>query len=186
MEFLNRYAGGRPAKAHRISFEGNLYDMKAIWAAAHKPRSETWKFNTKDARKDLKELGFECIVRSKIPAGDGTAQFEEGKRRLRELALFSRHPGLVAQAKARYGPRCCGCKFDFATFYGPLGANYIECHHLNPLADQEGSTVSGVEDVTVLCSNCHRMVHRQHPPITLQELRKRIRAAAAISSKRAL
>jgi hypothetical protein len=184
-EFIKRYAGGRRAKAHVISFEDGHYDLKAVWAAAHEPCIAPRGFNTKDAREGLQQLKFECVTANRMPTETGTMRFEEGERRLREMELFTRHPGLATQAKVHYGLRCQACDFDLQAFYGDLGAGYIECHHLNPLADQEGSTLSGIEDVTVLCANCHRMVHKQRPPLTVKELRRRIRAAAA-SKKHAL
>ena len=29
-------------------------------------------------------------------------------------------------------------------------------------------------DFSVLCSNCHRMVHRKNPPYTIEEIKKKL------------
>ncbi len=57
---------------------------------------------------------------------------------------------------------CEVCDFDFAKYYGQHGEKYIECHHRMPLrdvTDQKGQRTR-LEDLALVCSNCHRMLHR--------------------------
>lgn len=67
-------------------------------------------------------------------------------------------------------PRCTG---------GPHSAGYIEAHHLIPLAalaHQPGKLVLEPRtDFTVVCANCHRMLHRGSPPPSVAELRTSVR-----------
>jgi 5-methylcytosine-specific restriction protein A len=66
---------------------------------------------------------------------------------------------------------------SFAERYGQLGAGFIEAHHLRPISTlNEGVVVSYDvgEDFAVLCSNCHRMVHRTDDPAHLDTLRRLI------------
>jgi 5-methylcytosine-specific restriction protein A len=108
-------------------------------------------------------------------------EYNEGQRLTRERAYFRRNPRLVADAKVTHGTRCQACGFQFAERYGDLGDRYIECHHLNPLSDREDGEFDApttIADVAVVCSNCHRMIHRKRPPIPIEELRRIIRAAA--------
>jgi 5-methylcytosine-specific restriction protein A len=51
------------------------------------------------------------------------------------------------------------CGFDFEARYGSVGAGFAEVHHLRPLSTT-GATSTRLSDLAVLCSNCHRMVHR--------------------------
>lgn len=108
-------------------------------------------------------------------------EFVEGERDRREARFFRRNPALRAAAIAAHGVRCVACEIDFGEKYGPLGEGYIEIHHLNPLADRTemltGSTTK-IDEVVPLCSNCHRMVHRRRPALTLLELRDALEAAA--------
>ncbi len=58
---------------------------------------------------------------------------------------------------------CCevpGCGFDFARAYGPLGVGFAEVHHLQPLKDRAEPGETRLEDLAVVCANCHRMIHR--------------------------
>jgi 5-methylcytosine-specific restriction protein A len=46
--------------------------------------------------------------------------------------------------------------------YGEVGKGFIEAHHLTPLYSLKGQkvTLDPRRDFSVLCSNCHRMIHR--------------------------
>ncbi len=59
----------------------------------------------------------------------------------------------------------------FAAVYRPRGEDYIECHHRTPLL-QSGPTTTTISDFALLCSNCHRMIHRSRPWLSVDELTK--------------
>jgi hypothetical protein len=106
------------------------------------------------------------------PTPSADHEYKETKRLASERYAFARNPGLIREARERRGFQCEACDFDFAVKYGDLGSEYIECHHTKPLASREGpSTTTTVRDVRMLCANCHRMVHRQRPPMPVEELR---------------
>lgn len=95
---------------------------------------------------------------------------------------YERNSRAAREAKRFHGYVCQGCGFDFEAFYGEIGKGYIEAHHLIPLAQLlPGEQVQyDIEtDFAVLCSNCHRMVHRQIPPISITELRKAVNVSRA-------
>ncbi len=102
----------------------------------------------------------------------------EGLRTERLVAHFERNPKLRAAAIAIHGTTCLACHFNFGTVYGSLGNDYIEVHHLVPVSRMtEPSTVNPGTDMTVLCSNCHRMVHRsREKPLSLPELVEIVRS----------
>jgi hypothetical protein len=106
-------------------------------------------------------------------------EYAEGRRAAHERYFFARNRSLVRRAKEYYGYTCQACSFNFADKYGELGAGYIECHHLNPLSERsEEEWTEGIrtrlDEVTVLCSNCHRMIHRQKPTLSLVQLKSMI------------
>lgn len=67
---------------------------------------------------------------------------------------------------------CEVCNVNFEAKYGPRGRGYVEIHHVLPLS-VSGPTLTSLEDLALLCSNCHRMVH-QTPWITPVDLRQQM------------
>jgi 5-methylcytosine-specific restriction protein A len=78
-------------------------------------------------------------------------------------------------AKKFHGSRCQACDLSFAERYGEIGKDFIEAHHLRPIATlEEGVPVKYdvAADFAVLCSNCHRMIHRFSDPSNLAAFRQ--------------
>ncbi len=106
----------------------------------------------------------------------GHVAFAEARRLARERYFFARNPNLGRKAKERDGYRCVVCELYFPDRYPGIGEKFIEAHHVNPLSErperewsQELKTAP--DDVVSLCSNCHRMVHRKRPALSVSELR---------------
>jgi 5-methylcytosine-specific restriction protein A len=55
---------------------------------------------------------------------------------------------------------CEVCSFNFAQRFGNHGEGYIEVHHVVPL-HETGKSQTKLEDLALLCANCHRMSHRR-------------------------
>ena len=71
------------------------------------------------------------------------------------------------------------CGFNFGEFYGDIGREFIEVHHLVPLSSAGQRETNPETDLIVLCANCHRIVHRQGSVcLTLEELKSHIAIAA--------
>ncbi|MGT2436874.1 HNH endonuclease [Bradyrhizobium betae] len=100
--------------------------------------------------------------------------YEEGQRYLIEIMAAARSAKLAASAKAKKNYECEACGFNFGDYYGAIGEKFAEAHHKIPVST--GKRRATIEDIEVLCANCHRMVHREHPPISLERLREMIRS----------
>lgn len=98
---------------------------------------------------------------------------EEDLRTLREHKRVERNRRLAHRAKLVHGYTCKACGFDFAATYGGIGREFIEAHHLTPLSELKGQklTLDPKHDFTVLCSNCHRMIHRTSLVHNVEEFR---------------
>jgi hypothetical protein len=108
--------------------------------------------------------------------------FEEGKRRLVQHKRLekTRNEALVREAKRlfaqKYGRLFCeACDFDFEKKYGSRGKDYIEAHHKVPISTLEESVINTADELAMVCSNCHRMLHVP-PWITVDELRNIIQS----------
>ena len=66
---------------------------------------------------------------------------------------------------------CRVCGFNFLEVYGELGRAFIEAHHMKPVAQLAPDETVRIQDLIAVCSNCHRMLHRQYPVVEWQALR---------------
>ncbi len=88
---------------------------------------------------------------------------------------IERNRTATRHAKRHHGYRCQACSLNFQERYGELGKSFIEAHHLRAISSlEEGVAVvyDVAKDFAVLCSNCHRMIHRSSDPSDLQGFRK--------------
>jgi|LauGreDrversion4_2_1035121.scaffolds.fasta_scaffold281368_2 5-methylcytosine-specific restriction protein A len=80
----------------------------------------------------------------------------------KKLKFLTEHSRLFCQ--------CCG--FDFEVTYGARGKDFIECHHTKPVSELAVGEKTRLTDLVLLCSNCHRIVHRKKPWLGIDELRE--------------
>ena len=62
--------------------------------------------------------------------------------------------------------------FDFFKIYGEHGKGYIECHHLKPVSKMNEGDETKLSDLSLVCSNCHRMIHKNKDHwLSIEELK---------------
>lgn len=103
--------------------------------------------------------------------------FPEGKQVLKQHLVRERNPKLIQLAKDCYKKKhdkltCQVCGFDFEEKYGAIGIDYIEGHHTKPVSEMTIGEETKIEDIAMVCANCHRMLHRRRPWLTIEELTK--------------
>jgi hypothetical protein len=108
-------------------------------------------------------------------ADNDETEFPEGKVLYRKHRARERSAKLAQLAKARAMKQdgrlvCKACGFDFSKKYGSVGHGYIECHHTLPVSELKPNQRTKLNDVALLCSNCHRMVHRRRPWLGMSAL----------------
>jgi 5-methylcytosine-specific restriction enzyme A len=85
----------------------------------------------------------------------------EGDKKEKYSNYFERDQRLRYEAIKIHGTICSICGFDFEETYGDIGSGFIEVHHCRPLHLYNGPReVNPRTDLIVVCSNCHRMIHR--------------------------
>lgn len=101
--------------------------------------------------------------------------YYEDLRQVRVHKRVERNLKLANEVKRIQGYICKICGFNFEEKYGELGKNYIEAHHLTPIADTKNQVLQRdpVKDFAVLCANCHRMVHRSEHFHDINAFRKK-------------
>jgi len=106
-------------------------------------------------------------------------EFPEGREVEKKHKLRERNQAAVRTAKERFKKKngsllCQVCGFEFYTKYGEIGCDFIEGHHTLPMSELEGEVKTQVKDIALVCSNCHRMLHRKRPWLRMSELKKLI------------
>lgn len=125
----------------------------------------------------------EELAPASIAAGE-EEEFPEGALKFRQHTTRERNRELVRKAKNRAkilrGRLDCEiCGFNFTSIYGVIGEDFIECHHTIPVSKLIPNSKTRIEDVALLCANCHRMVHRRRPWLRIQELRSLLQSKTA-------
>ena len=105
--------------------------------------------------------------------------YPEGAEKFKQHKSRERNRKVVALAKARRLERtgkleCEACGFDFAKVYGDDGSGFIEAHHRVPISSNEAPTHVRIRDFELVCSNCHRMLHRISPLMTADGLKNHL------------
>lgn len=99
----------------------------------------------------------------------------EGKLLLKKHLYRERSQKLVLMFKQSLSSfNCCICGFNFEEKYGQIGAEFIEVHHIKPVASLNENETVTAKDLIAVCSNCHRMLHKINPPIDWEELKELI------------
>ena len=109
---------------------------------------------------------------------EGSFIVREGKVMYKLHRYIERKQSINKKKKADYLKKngkldCEVCGFDFKKQYGDLGEGFIECHHRIPLHQLNGEKTTRLEDLALVCANCHRMLHKDLS-ITVEELKTKI------------
>lgn len=104
------------------------------------------------------------------------AEFPEGKVLYRLHRTRERNRTLTEKAKEKRRQEtssldCEVCGFNFIKAYGEVGRDYIECHHTKPVSELEVDGKTKIKDLALVCANCHRMLHRKRPWLSINQLK---------------
>ncbi len=124
------------------------------------------------------------VDNGRLPDVDSEASGLEGNPRLVVHLRRERNTAIVKKKKnevlAQTGSLSCEvCNFDFEKVYGEYGKEFCEVHHLTPLSKSDGVVKTELSDLAIICSNCHRIIHRTDPMPSIQALAKAVRASSA-------
>jgi len=100
---------------------------------------------------------------------------EEGNRYKSEATFCSRNRALVEAKKMNSDYRCEVCGMAFKEVYGKIGNGYIIAHHKIPIGNIEETATTTLDDIALVCANCHAMLHTKNPPLSLDELRNKMK-----------
>lgn len=99
--------------------------------------------------------------------------YKEGSRGEILVSAYERNRSARDACLKHYGYDCSICGFNFRSVYGEVGDCYIHVHHLTPLhAIGDSYTVDPIADLRPVCPNCHAMIHRTTPPMSIEDVKQ--------------
>ena len=154
----------RGGRGDREVFDEFGHDQERLAAAAAAIRSNFGAVSAREATEEEPEI----------------EDAEEGALLTRVHRVRERNAKIVQKKKSdvlkQHGRLTCeGCSFDFAERYGSHGEGFMECHHTVPLSQLDKKRPTGLGDLVLVCANCHRMIHRRRPWLTMADLRTLLR-----------
>lgn len=100
-------------------------------------------------------------------------EYHEGAERYVHAIRYERDRNGRQKCLDHYGYVCAVCGMDFEKAYGEIGHEFIEVHHIIPLPDRGGDYIlDPIKDLRPLCSNCHSMIHRTNPLMTIEKFKE--------------
>lgn len=155
-------------KASQKMSLGELYENGAIYSRHYQAGALPTNSELESHLNEFIDLYLRIVINQSSQQSSAIAEddedglsIEDGTR-LREHKRIERNQKLAKKAKELQGYICKSCGFDFEKKYGALGKGFIEAHHLTPVSTLKGKKIGldPKKDFTVLCSNCHRMIHK--------------------------
>jgi hypothetical protein len=101
--------------------------------------------------------------------------FPEGAVTQVTVNKYERDPRARRACLDHFGYRCSVCDLDFEERYGELGRGFIHVPHLRELSTVGPDyRVDPLDDLRPVCPNCHAMLHKVSPAMSVEELRRRL------------
>lgn len=135
---------------------------KAVEVADTSPVEILWSFEASDPS--------ESAVQSpeQIPRGE----YREGAVQQVLVNAYERDRAARQACIAHFGSACVVCDLRFEERYGALGTGFIHVHHVIPLSALGANyRLNPIDDLRPVCPNCHAMLHRLRPPLSIDALR---------------
>jgi hypothetical protein len=124
---------------------------------------------------DLNHFVFEIVPNTFFEEAE-EEEYPEGAPGFRLHKIRERNPVVISKAKQIFKRKhhrlfCEVCGFDFQATYGYRGSDFIEGHHNKHINDMKEGEKTKISDIAIVCSNCHRMLHRS-PTIDVDGLKE--------------
>lgn len=185
----------RTSYRYYLIFEGREYPPKFVISTAYKIKTGSeWhpsQFNAVEAKNYFINKGYVVKVKksgkvlAEVKLEDEELTFSEGREK---YALHKKYERDVNASKIVKEKRlkengdlkCEVCGFSFLETYGELGSGFIEAHHKIPVSKLGNNGRTRIEDIALVCSNCHKIIHRTKPILSVDKLKKIVKQNKAV------
>lgn len=143
---------------------------------------------TKELKRALEELELvnqdssNTKISDRLPTEmlsfDEAEYFREGKVVQIYVDRFERNQKARMRCIEHYGDKCYICEFDFSKAYGDIAKGFIHVHHLKQLSEIKSEyQIDPINDLIPVCANCHSVIHLTRPPMTIKEMKRKLKTA---------
>ena len=172
--------GKRVANKYPVKFtrreDGTFRKWDIFFDGWQEKKEFIWKLR-KEIIIAIETLGLigEVQYAEELPA-DTTNKFYEGAKRIITVNSYERNTQARKKCIQNYGTDCSVCDVNFSKKYGAIGIGYIHVHHLKKISEIGSDyEINPIEDLRPVCPNCHSMIHQVDPPLTIAELKERLK-----------
>jgi 5-methylcytosine-specific restriction protein A len=159
---------GNACKLENISGIGNIAELQLdIWQRF----SEHFISSEREAAEEVR------AIINELDLTDPNISVTEGELKLVSHMIKERNRKIVKEKKQQSinaGTLFCEvCSFSFPKNYK---SNFIECHHIVPIG-QTGVRETTLDDLALVCANCHRMLHTKFEGVflSIEQLQSRMK-----------
>jgi 5-methylcytosine-specific restriction enzyme A len=172
LPFDSNYAGKGMTRGSKLDKEV-FYEFLDKKVELHAIASEVKKVVAdSDLRDEISHIEEDdTTLNDNIVEGQVLYKLHKFRERNKEVVKRKKDQALALDGKLA----CEACIFVFEEFYGSIGSGFIECHHLLPLSKLKVTSVTTLDSLSLVCSNCHRMLHRGIDVLSVEDLKMMIR-----------
>lgn len=174
---LARFNRINPQHIHEERISPPTRPMKEIFSEFLNDKDELHRL----ARAIIKNIDDDVLVDADL-VSEETYEASEGRllrrthyTRERDPKIVKRKKDVVMKKKGQLACEACGLVFE--KYYGVIGEGFIECHHKKKVSDMKPKETTKMEDLSLICSNCHRMIHKPKVMLTINEIKQLINKA---------
>ena len=120
----------------------------------------------------VKDVEYNVVYPDEL---DSVIKYSEGKTKKILVNSYERNPHARKKCIDHYGLNCQVCDFNFHEKYGDIGKDFIHVHHIIDISTVgKEYDVDPINDLIPVCPNCHSMLHKKKPALSIQELKKKL------------
>ena len=121
---------------------------------------------------DLTRSGYRDPTILPEETTDAEGLYEGGKVRI-IINAYERNRLGRQRCLDHWGFACTVCGITLEEVYGEIAREYIHVHHLKPLHEvSKRYKLDPVEDLRPVCPNCHAIIHRKVPALSITEIKQ--------------
>lgn len=99
-------------------------------------------------------------------------KFIEGASKKVLVNAYERNQRAREKCIKHNGYKCSVCEKVLADVYGEIAKEFIHVHHIKPLCEIDKQyNVDPIKDLKPVCPNCHAILHRSRPALSIEELK---------------